>query len=209
MSNELHGAKWDMKRLLEEAARRGWGARAGTSIPTADGEYKHPIRLSINSDDLLDFVTALSTPPTKEGQGQGGDDLTEYAKAMNRAMIEGGMVKVTYISREEMLAPPSPVPAEPTVVTMPPTEHCRYRVSWGDGDTVIVDAAGQRDVIETIHYLSVETAQAYADARVAEGTRELVDGLRFQRESGESYEVKQRHARALIAKYTQTQKESK
>lgn len=108
--------------------------------------------------------------------------------------------------------------AEPSVVPMPePALLSGYNAYM---EQRFFHSSGMADALGYKHsqkiYFSADQLTAYADARVSEATRELVDGLRelasvAERCDGwESFPIKPLDAaNSLIAKYTQTQKESK
>lgn len=54
------GDFWTEARLREEAKRRGWYVREGTSVPTADGEWRHPFEMTVSSRDLIELLRRLS-----------------------------------------------------------------------------------------------------------------------------------------------------
>lgn len=55
---------WTEDRLRAEAKARGWYTREGTSVPTADGDWRHPFDVTIPSRDLC---ALLSAAPAAEG----------------------------------------------------------------------------------------------------------------------------------------------
>jgi hypothetical protein len=105
----------------------------------------------------------LSTPPTEEGQGQVGD-VPVYCVPVEH---EGRIVydhsdKPIPMADNFILysAPPSDVPAEPSVVPMP--EPALRMNSYPGGHRV------------TDNYYSADQIEAYADARVAEAVSGLL-----------------------------------
>jgi hypothetical protein len=52
--------KRDEAWLRAEANRRGWYTREGTSVPTLDGDWRHPFEVTIGSLDLLALIDNAS-----------------------------------------------------------------------------------------------------------------------------------------------------
>lgn len=48
---------WTEAQLREEAKARGWHVREGRSVPTPDGEWRHPFEVTIPSRDLCAMLT--------------------------------------------------------------------------------------------------------------------------------------------------------
>ena len=137
---------------------------------------------------LQKFIAAhLSTPPTKEGQGQAGD--TEHVEAICEAYESGyghglqgdgldgsrtpfadpaqtAAYQYGYECGDEKRkkAPPSPVPAEPYVVPMPEPDGCGYVVKV-KGNTL-----SDSPYAYSIGYdvVTIEKCKSYADSRVSE-----------------------------------------
>ncbi len=58
---------WTEARLRDEAKRRGWYVREGTSVPTVDGDWRHPFSVTAESRDLLEL---LNSHPMQQGGGE-------------------------------------------------------------------------------------------------------------------------------------------
>jgi hypothetical protein len=93
--------------------------------------------------------------------------------------------------------------AQPSAVPMPKAAHA---------ETVLPNTRDEHKV----EWYSADQLKAYATAHTAEAVRELVDGMvallasyRRVLPPGSPQSDYEKHAHALIAKYTQTQKESK
>ncbi|WP_298580484.1 hypothetical protein [uncultured Luteimonas sp.] len=58
---------WTEASLRDEAKRRGWYVREGTSVPTVDGDWRHPFSVTAESRDLLEL---LNSQPMQQGGGE-------------------------------------------------------------------------------------------------------------------------------------------
>jgi hypothetical protein len=158
----------------------------------------------------VDYETALkikaympvSSHLTKPDAGGGyNDGIREAIDAIEQ--IDDGEAPEYRVCQQAIAelfkpAPPSDVPAEPSVVPMPEPNHVVEKFSI-ETDEKLAD----------FHYWSEELLTAYTDARVSEATRELVSALELIR-SGQVYPATvAQFAQDVLVKYTQTQKESK
>jgi hypothetical protein len=217
---------------------------------------RHPVMTQVIR--IREAASAIAAHLTKPDAG-GGEESDIFGWVARDTLLNGAWIfhkndapEVEEILRKRSFdnyeivalckAPPSGVPVEPgpleilsqhfkeeAIRNLTPLKTCKTSDKARAG-------FGAVEIEVQPLYVTVETAQAYADARVSEATRELVDGIhqglsvcrsvatgksrRIQRDGCTMYAQTDEWCKwledeiapqleALIAKYTQTQKESK